>query len=441
MRFDLLIENSKVVTSTGTVHADVALKDGNVAALLYPGSGAEAADKIDAAKKLVLPGVIDAHVHFNDPGFPEREDMATGTSAAAAGGVTTVIDMPLSGNPAVTSPEALELKKQAAESRAQVNYALWGGLVNDNVDKLEEMSRAGAVAFKAFTCFAGEDFPYATPDVLYRGMKEARRLGLLIGVHCENQELTAQREADAARLKSNTVRAFLDAHSPLTEETATDMVLRMARETGARVHICHATLPSVVDAVVQARKEGADVTVETCPHYLIFTEEDLERLGAVLKCTPPVRTRKAVEGMWERVFDGSIDMIGSDHSPSTLLQKNIGAAGDFRSAWGGVQGVQTMLPALFSEGVVKRGLPLERLVELISTAPAGIFGLYPRRGNIQIGGSADLTIFDPARQWTLSPEILRHKNRHTPYMGMQFTGGVEATLVQGRLVYSACAAV
>ena len=430
--FSLLITGGRLVTPSGVIEADVAVHHGKIAAIGSAGSLKGAEEVVCAAGKYVLPAVVDAHVHFNDPGLPEREDITTGTSAAAAGGVGTVIDMPLSGAPAVTSPETLELKKKAAAVRAVVDYALWGGLVGDNVAQLEEMSRRGAAAFKAFTCFAGSDFPYATPDVLYRGMAEAKRLGLLIGVHCEDEALTSALEKRARSEGRQSVRDFLDAHSPLTELLAVDMVLDMARATGARVHICHATIPEAVDRVRAAR--GASVTVETCPHYLTFSEEDLERLQGILKCTPPVRSKEAVEGLWKRVFDGSVDMISSDHSPSTLGQKGP-ASGNFWDAWGGAQGVQTMLPALYTEGVIKRGLPIERLVQLISTNPARIFGLYPRKGALRIGSDGDLTIFDPQAEWTLSPEMLFYKNKHSPYLEMTFRGRVDATYVRGRAVF------
>jgi allantoinase len=434
----VIIKNGLLVTSHGQVKADLGVTDGIITSIAdrIPDGGAGGIRKIrkiiDAGGKYVLPGVVDAHVHFNDPGFPDREDMGTGTAAAAAGGVTTVIDMPLSGAPAVVSVESLELKKQAAAARAGVDYALWGGLVNDNVAHMEAMHRAGAIAFKAFTCFAGDDFPYATPDVLYRGMKEAARLGALVGLHCEDESLTSAGEARG--VDKGTARAFLDAHFPLTERLAAQAALETAKETGARVHICHASLPEVVDAARKARSEGAKVTVETCPHYLLFTEDDLEKLGPVLKCTPPVRSRPALEGMWERVLDGSVDLIASDHSPSTVEQKNP-ADGNFFRAWGGVQGVQVMLSALFSEGVTKRGLPLEKLVSLTSSAPARLFGLYPRKGVLRVGSDADLVIFDPRAEWTLRPEDLLHKNRHTPYMGMKFTGRVDMTISRGRVVY------
>jgi allantoinase len=433
--FDITIRNGLLVTPSGVVKADIGVRDGVIAAIAESLPEDGVSKSVDAEGQYVLPGIVDAHVHFNDPGFPEREDMNSGTAAAAAGGVTTVVDMPLSGRPAVTSVEALELKKEAGRLRARVDYALWGGLVDDNVSEMEAMSRAGAIAFKAFTCFAGDDFPYAAPEILYKGMKEAARQGLLIGLHCEDQALTAWGEREAHKThKKGTARAFLDAHSPLTEVLAVDAALEMARAAGARVHICHATLPEVVDAVTRARAGGVRATVETCPHYLLFTEEDLERLGPVLKCTPPVRSREAVEGLWKRVFDGAVELIGSDHSPSAMSQKNP-ADGNFMSAWGGVQGIQTLLPALFTEGVQKRGLSVEKLVCLLSRNPARLFGLYPRKGALNVGSDADLTLFDPRERWTLRPEDLLHKNPHSPYVGMSFQGKVNMTLSRGRVVY------
>lgn len=246
----------------------------------------------------------------------------------AAGGVGTVVDMPLSGAPAVTSVESLELKKRAAAERAVVDYALWGGLVDDNVAELQAMRERGAIAFKAFTCFAGSDFPYARPDVLFRGLAEAGKHDLLVGVHCEDEALTSSRERAARSAGRTGVRDFLGAHAPVTELLVVDMVLEMARSTGARVHICHATLPEVIDRVSRARRE-ARVTVETCPHYLIFSEDDLERLGGVLKCTPPVRTRETVEALWDCVRSGSVDVSPriTRPRPSRRRIRRAGASG------------------------------------------------------------------------------------------------------------------
>ena len=430
--FSCIVANGRVVTPDGVLEADVGITGGRIAALGARNTLGPAEEVIDAGDRLVLPALVDAHVHFNDPGLPDREDMFTGTSAAAAGGIGTIVDMPLSGNPAVTSVETLELKKSSAAKRAVVDYALWGGLVDDNVSEMAEMARHGAVAFKAFTCFAGNDFPYARSEILYRGMKEAARHDLLIGVHCEDEDMTAYLEREAKATGKNGAWDFLAAHSPLTELLAVDRVIEMARDTGARVHICHATLPEVVDRVMAARG-GARLTVETCPHYLILHDEDLERLGGVLKCIPPVRSKEAVEGLWRRVLDGKVDVISSDHSPSTVAQK-IPASGSFWDMWGGAQGIQVMLSALFTHGVKKRGMSLELLVKLTAENPARLMGLS-RKGRIQVGADADLTLFDPEARWTLTPDMLLHKNKHSPYMGMEFTGRVERTLVRGHTVF------
>jgi allantoinase len=435
MRFDLAICNGQVVTPSGVFRVDIGVKDGVIAAFFDPlavGGSLDSLENIDAGGKYVLPGVVDAHVHFNDPGLPEREDMGTGTSAAAAGGITTVVDMPLSGSPAIVSLEALELKKRAGEQRAKVDYALWGGLVNDNVDEMEKMTVAGAAAFKAFTCFAGDDFPYTPPEILLKGMKKASKLGVAVGVHCEEQSLLASVPScrDIGEIDS-----FLESHSPLSERIATRAVLEMALCTGAKTHICHVTLPDMVDAVNDARGKGADVTVETCPHYLVFSDGDLRTKGAFLKCAPPVRSGDAIDAMWRRVLGGKIDIISSDHSPSTLAQKKPESV-NFSGAWGGIQGIQTMLPLLHSEGVVKRGMSLSLLIELVSANPAKLFGLYPRKGALLVGSDADIVIFDPGKIWAVESENLLHKNKHTPYVGMSLQGRVEKTLLRGQTAYA-----
>lgn len=432
--YDLIVKNGLVVLASETANLHVAVKDGKFAAIGCD-LQSEGAKVIDAAGRYVLPGVVDIHAHFNDPGLPHREDFLTGTSAAAAGGTTTVFDMPLSGNPTVTSVETLELKKRAAAEKAVVDYALWSGLVNDNTDELPEIARAGAVGFKAFTCFAGDDFPYATNYILYKGMMQAFAEDAIVGVHCEDENLVASFEAAARERDDRSIRAFLDCHAPITEVVATRTVLELAKETGARVHICHASLPEVVEAVCEARKSGARVTVETCPHYLVFTEEDLEKQQGFLKCTPPVRTEMDREMLWGLLLDGEIDAVGSDHSPSTVAEKTP-EDGDFWQAWGGTNGVQTLLAVMHSEGVLKRGLPLEAMMRMLATNPAMIFGIHPRKGEIRIGGDADFSVFDPAETWTVSPESLLYKNKHTPYMGMKLTGRVKQTYLRGSLVFA-----
>ena len=299
---------------------------------------------------------------------------------------------------------------------------------------MEAMCRGGAIAFKAFTCFAGDDFPYVGREPLRRGMEEAARLGTLVGVHCEDEEITSKLEAEARAEGRTGVADFLAAHPPVSEEKAVDMVLEEAERTGASVHICHATLPGVVRKVSEAKRRGVKATVETCPQYLLFTGEDLERLRGVLKCTPPVRTRDDAEELWKLLEAGEIDLVCSDHSPSTVAQKNP-ASGSIWDAWGGVNGVQTLLPLMFHQAVVKRGMQPEKLAKLTAENPAKIFGLWPRKGAIAAGADADFAVLDPEAVWEVTPEILFYKNKHTPYMGMTIQGKVLKTFVRGVCVY------
>ena len=432
--FDLVLKNGMVVTPQGVILSDVCVKDEKIADIVSCGRCLPAVSTIDVGRKYLFPGVIDLHVHFNDPGLPDREDLRTGTMSAAAGGVTTVADMPLSGNPTIISSAALTRKKDAVLERAVVDCALWGGLVNDNTEDLAEMAAAGVCAFKAFTCCAGDDFPYVTRDILLKGMLEAAKHNFLIGVHLEDEEIISAMESDARSSGNNSVRDFLCAHPPISEEKAVDMVLEAAEISGARVHICHAPLPSVVRKVTAAKSRGIKATVETCPHYLIFTEDDLEKQQGFLKCTPPVRKQDDVEGMWEMLLSGKIDIVSSDHSPSTLSQK-VSPRGNFWDVWGGVTGVQTLLPILFNYGVIKRGLGIEELAQLTSTKAAKIFGLWPQKGAIAVGCDADFSVFDPVAKWTVSQEKLFYKNKHTPYHGMEITGKVVMTFVRGKCVF------
>lgn len=432
--FDLILKNCRAVAPDGVVDADVCVESGKIAGICQCGCTAAAKMVVDVGGKYLFPGVVDAHVHFNDPGLPEREDMRSGTSAAAAGGTTTVIDMPLSGNPTIISRDALEQKKYAAAEKAVVDYALWGGLVDGNVPAMADMCRGGAVAFKAFTCFAGDDFPYVGRESLRLGMEEAARLGTLVGVHCEDEETVSILEDKARSEGKNGVADFLAAHPPVSEEKAVDMVLEEAERTGASVHICHATLPSVVRKVSDAKKRGVRATVETCPQYLIFTGEDLERLRGVLKCTPPVRMRRDAEELWRLLEEGEIDIVCSDHSPSTVVQKSP-ASGSIWNAWGGVNGAQTLLPLMFHQAVVKRGMQPESLAKLTAENPAKIFGLWPRKGAVALGADADFAVLDPDAIWEVTPERLLYKNKHTPYMGMKIQGEVVMTFVRGVCVH------
>lgn len=431
---DLLIRNALVVNETDTFEADITVNDGIITGVGAVGTGGKAGREIDGTGLVVLPGCIDLHVHFNDPGFTYREDFATGTRAAAAGGMTMVVDMPLAGKPTVTDEEAVLAKKNAVASKAYIDYGLWGGLVDNNLGRLSSMLGAGVMGFKAFMADAGPEFPFVQSDVLLEGMKKAEELGALVALHCEDDLLVKHLEKIEQSQGAGDVSSYLRSRPLYTETLAVNVAVKLAVETGARLHICHASLAESVDLVTAAKAKGNGITVETCPHYLVLTEDDFRFLGPVAKCSPPLRSRKEVEALWERVLDGSIDAIGSDHSPSTCEEKEAGR-GNIWQAWGGINGVQSMLPLLLEQGVRKRGLSLNRLVQLVSANPARILGIYPRKGVIRVGAHADFTIIDPDGDWEITKETLLYKNKHTPYLGRKGKGRVVQTIVRGKTVY------
>jgi len=428
--FDLVLENVRLVTEDATRDCAVGIENGEIARIGEPGERLEGKQVLDCAGKLVMPGFIDLHVHFNEPGLTRREDYFTGSSSAAAGGVTLFADMPLSNEPYTLSEADVRDKFERAARGSVVDYAVWAGLVEDNVDRMAPMTGAGAYGFKMFTCDAGDGFPMPAPETMRRGFTEAHKLGTFVGVHCEDQAVM-ERVADKDHGDKDEIGRFLAVHCPEAEIGATRRVIGLSEETGAHLHVCHASLPEVVDMVSEAKGRGVPATVETCPQYLLCTTDDLRRIGGRLKCTPPVRSGKDVEGMWQRIADGAVDFIGTDHSPAETFEKD---QESFDQCWGGINGVQFLFSLLHTEGVVRRGLSPELLVRLYSAEPARFIGQYPRKGTLEAGSEATFVIFDPKAEWTIRAEDLLTKHRQTPYAGMSCKGRVEQTWLRGELV-------
>jgi allantoinase len=431
----LLISGGQLVDELSVRQADVLIQDGRIQAILPPGQ-ARAADSVFDARGLhVLPGVVDAHVHFNEPGRTEWEGFLSGTTAAAAGGVTTVCDMPLNCHPPTLDSRALALKRSAIAEHAVVDYALWGGVVPDSLDHIGELQRDGVVGIKAFMCDSGlAEFPHVDEFSLVDAMQRCAESspGILLALHAEDA-METQRRGERARSEGR--RAALDwaaSRPPSTELSAVRAAMEAARTMGARLHFVHISTAGAARLIAEARSAGQDVSVETCPHYLLLDESDLERLGAFGKCAPPLRSRQEVEDLWQAVLDGAIDWIASDHSPCPPTMKH---TDDIWSAWGGLGGVQTLLPALLSEGVHARGLSLPKLVSLIAGGPARRLGLYPRKGVLDPGSDADLVLVDLARDWTLQVADLRTRWPVNPFVGRSFRGQVIATLVRGTIVW------
>jgi allantoinase len=415
--------------------ADLLLEDGRVQAVVSPDGSRHADARVDARGLHVLPGVVDAHVHFNEPGRTDWEGFVTGTTAAAAGGVTTVCDMPLNCHPPTLDSRALALKRAAIAEHALVDYALWGGLVPDSLEHLGALQAAGVVGIKAFLCDSGlPEFPHLDSFALFEAMQRSTsvRPRPLLALHAEDPSHTLTLGQQA---RADGRRGVLDwawSRPPLTELEAVRSALDAARETGARVHFVHISTAAAARLIAGARAEGLDVSVETCPHYLLLDTGDLQRLGAFGKCAPPLRDREEVEDLWQALDEGAIDWVASDHSPCPPEMKQ---HDDVWSAWGGLAGVQTLLPALLSEGVHARGLSLSRVVSLTSGTPARRLGLYPRKGVLEPASDADLVLVDLEGEWTLRAEDLRTRWPINPFVGRTFRGRVVATLVRGTEVW------
>lgn len=429
---DLYIKNAKVVTENGVFDGGVAVDGGKIAQIVGKGQNIGAETTIDAGGKYLLPGIIDAHAHFSHPGR-EFEGYETGTKAAAAGGVTTAIDMPLNDLPPMATAEAHISKLGMVKDVAVVDYAFWGGLIENNLDHLEELNELGVAAFKAFMRTA-KDYPKVNDDLLYAGLRKMPGFGNMVGVHAENDTVISQLEAHLKSIGRKDRAAWNDSHPCESELEAINRAIFWSKSSGGSLYICHISFAEGVDAVRQAALQGVDVHAETCAHYLFFDMDDYLRVGPRLRAAPPIRSRPQVEALWDRVLRGNVDVIASDHSPFPPDWYRAGED-DVWEGTGGVTGIQSILPAMITAGVHGRGLPWPLLVRMMSANPARIFGLYPRKGAILPGSDADFAIVDPESEWTLKEDDLFYRHKESPYVGQRFRGRVERTIVRGETVY------
>ncbi len=405
--------------------SDIAIEDGLISAIApdLPAGRRE----INARHLAILPGVIDVHVHFNEPGRADWEGAATGSQAFAAAGGTLYFDMPLNSSPCTVNARAFDEKCAALSAASVTDFALWGGIIPGNREHMAELADRGVIGFKAFLSDSGlPEFPRSDDLTLYEGMQEAARLDLPVSVHAESEEITrglSQRLLQAGRCS---VRDYLDSRPVIAEVEAIERAALIARETGARLHIVHISSGRGVAAALEARARGADISLETCPHYLTFTGEDMERLGAVAKCAPPLRDAAEQQRLWDAVLDGSIDIIGSDHSPASPDMKR---GDNFFRIWGGIAGIQATLPSLLER------VPLSRLAELLAANPAARFRI-PRKGRIAVGYDADFALVDLNHTWIMDRGTLLQRHRISPYLGRTFKGRVVHTLLRGQILPS-----
>jgi allantoinase len=430
MAWDLLIRGGEVVTPEGVRRADVAVEGGTIVELLPELSGA-AKETIDASGLHVFPGLIDPHVHFNEPGRTEWEGFATGSSALAAGGGTCFFDMPLNSSPPTLDGPSFDLKLAAARANSYTDFALWGGLTPNSLDKLEELADRGVVGFKAFMSNSGiEDFVRADDLTLYRGMQIANSLGLPVAVHAENDDVTSGLAAEAIAAGRTGVRDYLNSRPIVAELEAIRRAIEFSLETECKLHIVHVSSPSGI-AVVLTDVEGndADVTCETCPHYLAFSEDDLERIGLSGKCAPPLRSAALVEFLWGWLAKGHVDFVASDHSPSPPSMKD---TDDWFQAWGGIAGVQSTRSVLLSR---EPALPLSQIARLTAAGAADRFDITTK-GCVQLGSDADFALIDLSSTFELRRDDLLDRHKLSPYVGRTFRGVVRRTIVRGHTVFS-----
>ena len=427
---DKILKNATVVTSGYVKKMDIGIQSGRIAAL------AEGLDEpgevIDCTGKLVLAGGVDVHAHLNEPGYTWREDYLHGTRAAAAGGTTCFVDMPLQNTPSLISVQIFRDKEKAVAGKAYVDYAFWGGLVEDNLDEMTGMKECGAKALKAFVSPSGPDYPSASIGLIYQAMQIAAKEDILLGFHCEDYSMITRYQEQAIRQGKNTWRDYLDARPVIAEEIAVQNILDMAEETGARVHICHVSHPKVAERIHRAKQKGIRVTAETCPHYLIYSEEDVIRGKGVFKCSPPLRKARDRDALWEYINNGTLSCIVSDHSPAAPEEK-----ADQLSVWeiwGGISGLQTGMQVMYEYGVRQGKISLNTFAAIMSENAASIFRL-PGKGRIEIGQDADLIVFDPEKSWKITPDSLYYLNKISAYCGLEGKGMTEKTIVRGNIVY------
>ena len=424
---DLVIRGGTLVTPLGSHRADIAIEDGVIAAIEPELSGGR--EELNARGLAILPGLIDVHLHFNEPGRTHWEGAATGSRALAAGGGTLFFDMPLNSTPCTVNEPAFDAKRAALEAASITDFGLWGGLVPGNIPEMAALAARGVVGYKAFMCDSGlPEFPRADDGTLLEGMREAARLGLPVAVHAESDELI---RAFGARRTGRSVRDFLASRPMLAELDAIQRALLFARDTGARLHIVHVSSGRGVAMAAEARAQGADVSIETCPHYLFFTGEDMERLGAVAKCAPPLRATDDRESLWRELIDGRLDIVASDHSPSEPALKS----GDFVAAWGGIAGAQSTLAVLLENGHHQRGVPLERIVEVTAATPAQRFRIRGK-GLLAAGNDGDLVLIEASASFTLQAGDLQQRHKSSPYVGTTFRGRVRRTIRRGETIYA-----
>jgi allantoinase len=424
-----VIKNAKLLMESGLLRGGVAVSNGRICCVATDEHLPPAETVIDAHNRILMPGLIDGHAHIDDPAKIDHEDFTTGSRAAAAGGVTTFVDMPLTS--AVLTQKHIEDKAKRGTAMSIVDFSMYAGMMkSENVPTIPLLMESGVAAFKAFTC---EPY-YANDGVIARLLSEVSEHGGHLTVHCENQGVLDEFKNDMEGEWDAPISHSL-ARPNLAEQLAVRQTIGTAEQTGGHLHIAHVSTREAIHEIERGKHAGVLVTSEVCPHHLVFNRDDMNRLGPKSKMNPPLRSKEDRAALWSGLLMGSIDMVVSDHAPCPIEDKSKGA-NDIRDAWAGVDGTQMILRVLLSEGINRGRLSFTRLVEVTARNPARVFGLYPKKGALQVGSDADMVIVDPTREATINADMMFSKCGWTLYDGMKMKGAPVMTFVRGTQVFN-----
>lgn len=427
----LAIHSNKVVTPAGIKNATVIIKNGSIDDVV-DGMLTEFDGKLtDVHDKILMPGVVDPHVHINEPGRTDWEGFDTASKAAIAGGITSLVDMPLNSAPVTTSANAFDNKLEAIRDQLHTNIGFWGGVVPGNTGEIEKLIKKGVLGFKAFLTHSGiEDFPNVTEDDLRQAMPVIAKSGLPLLVHCELSNEIANHKSE---IENRSYQNYLNSRPRKWEDDAIALMIRLCEEFNCRTHIVHLSSSNSIPQIIKAKQKGLPLTVETGQHYLFFTAEEIKDGATQYKCAPPIREKENNDKLWQALKEGIIDFVATDHSPAPPAMKEV-ESGDFMKAWGGISSIQFALPVLWT-AARKRNCSVEDIYHWLSERTASFIGKSSSKGKIQKGYDADLVVWDADKKFTVTENIIQHKHKLTPYLNEELYGVTEQTYLNGEKVF------